>query len=288
MLEISSLLNRHFINALKKAFPETTSSIEASGKFIDPQIVPASKPEFGDFQSNCALGLTKLIKVSPREIATNILKELEKDSEFLKICDAPVIAGPGFINLNIKTDRLIVEIHKRLKDKRLGIPLITNAEDDKSNPPIVIDFSSPNIAKEMHVGHLRSTIIGDSLARILEFRGYKVLRLNHIGDWGTQFGMLITHLKKVAPEALTTADAVDLGDLVSFYRQAKTEFDSDKQFQKSSREEVVKLQKGDPLSHKAWQLLCNQSRKEFQKIYDRLAIKITERGESFYLSLIHI
>jgi arginyl-tRNA synthetase len=134
----------------------------------------------------------------------------------------------------------------------------------------------------MHVGHLRSTIIGDCLARVLEFRGHPVLRLNHVGDWGTQFGMLITHLKEVAPEALTTADAVDLGDLVAFYRQAKARFDADEEFQRRSREEVVKLQGGDPLTLKAWGLLCEQSRREFQLIYDRLDIRLSERGESFY------
>jgi len=132
------------------------------------------------------------------------------------------------------------------------------------------------------VGHLRSTIIGDSLARVLEFRGHPVLRLNHVGDWGTQFGMLITHLKQVAPEALETADAVDLGDLVAFYREAKKRFDEDEAFQTTSREEVVKLQGGDPVSLKAWGLLCDQSRREFQKIYDRLDIRLSERGESFY------
>jgi arginyl-tRNA synthetase len=117
---------------------------------------------------------------------------------------------------------------------------------------------------------------------VLEFRGHPVLRLNHVGDWGTQFGMLITHLKQVAPEALTTADAVDLGDLVAFYRQAKARFDDDETFQTTAREEVVKLQAGDPLSLKAWGLLCDQSRREFQKIYDRLDISLCERGESFY------
>jgi arginyl-tRNA synthetase len=152
----------------------------------------------------------------------------------------------------------------------------------ESDAAVVVDFSSPNIAKEMHVGHLRSTIIGDSLARVLEFRGHRVLRLNHVGDWGTQFGMLITHLKQVAPETLNTADAVDLGDLVAFYREAKKRFDEDEAFQTTSREEVVKLQGGDPVSLKAWGLLCDQSRREFQKIYDRLDIRLSERGESFY------
>ena len=148
--------------------------------------------------------------------------------------------------------------------------------------PVIVDFSSPNIAKEMHVGHLRSTIIGDCLARVLEFRGHPVLRLNHVGDWGTQFGMLITHLKQVAPEALEHPDAVDLGDLVAFYRQAKARFDADEDFQATAREEVVKLQGGDPVSLKAWGLLCEQSRREFQQIYDRLDIRLVERGESFY------
>jgi arginyl-tRNA synthetase len=120
------------------------------------------------------------------------------------------------------------------------------------------------------------------LARVLEFRGHPVLRLNHVGDWGTQFGMLITHLKQVAPEALTTADAVDLGDLVAFYRQAKQRFDEDPAFQATAREEVVRLQGGDPVSLRAWGLLCDQSRREFQQIYDRLDIRLSERGESFY------
>ena len=123
----------------------------------------------------------------------------------------PQIAGPGFINLTIRPERLAAEVSARLGDPRLGVPEVQN------DAAVVVDFSSPNIAKEMHVGHLRSTIIGDSLARVLEFRGHRVLRLNHVGDWGTQFGMLITHLKQVAPETLNTADAVDLGDLVAFY-----------------------------------------------------------------------
>jgi len=168
----------------------------------------------------------------------------------------------------------------------LGVPRVSWAgdggDDGGAGTPVIVDFSSPNIAKEMHVGHLRSTIIGESLARVLEFRGHPVLRLNHVGDWGTQFGMLITHLKQVAPQVLETADAVDLGDLVAFYRQAKQRFDGDEAFQTTSREEVVKLQGGDPISRKAWQLLCDQSRREFQTIYDRLDIRLTERGESFY------
>jgi arginyl-tRNA synthetase len=147
---------------------------------------------------------------------------------------------------------------------------------------VIVDFSSPNIAKEMHVGHLRSTIIGDSIARVLELVGHDVLRLNHVGDWGTQFGMLITHLRTACPEALTGSGQVDIGDLVAFYKQAKQRFDEDEEFKARSREAVVELQSGDESARQAWQVLCDQSRQEFQKIYDRLDINVTERGESFY------
>jgi arginyl-tRNA synthetase len=150
----------------------------------------------------------------------------------------------------------------------------------------IVDFSSPNIAKEMHVGHLRSTIIGDSIARTLEFLGHDVLRINHLGDWGTQFGMLIAHLKQAYPDALTTANALALGDLTSFYRQAKQRFDQDEAFREAARLEVVELQAGNPETLKAWNLLCQQSFLAFEEIYGRLGICITNRGESFYNPLL--
>ncbi len=269
MLRIAQALDTQLRGAMQRAFPEVDA-------LLDPQLAAASKPEFGDFQANGALPLAKPLKQAPRQIAAAIVEQLQVDAEFTALCLEPQIAGPGFINLTIRPERLVAEVASRLGDERLGVPAVENGA------PVIVDFSSPNIAKEMHVGHLRSTIIGDSLARVLEFRGHPVLRLNHVGDWGTQFGMLITHLKQVAPEALETADAVDLGDLVAFYREAKKRFDDDEAFQTTSREEVVKLQGGDPLSLKAWGLLCDQSRREFQKIYDRLDIRLSERGESFY------
>jgi len=249
-------------------------------------LAPASKPEFGDFQANGALALARPLQQPPRAVATAIVDQLAADPAFTALCLPPQIAGPGFINLTLRPEALVAEVASRLADPRLGVPT-AGAKAGIGAPlplaePVIVDFSSPNIAKEMHVGHLRSTIIGDCLARVLEFRGHPVLRLNHVGDWGTQFGMLITHLKQVAPEALTTADAVDLGDLVAFYRQAKQRFDEDEAFQTTAREEVVKLQGGDPVSLKAWGMLCDQSRREFQKIYDRLDIRLSERGESFY------
>ena len=269
MLRIAQALDTQLREAMQRAFPEVDA-------LLDPQLAPASKPEFGDFQANGALPLAKPLKQAPRQIAGAIVEALQADPAFADLCLEPQIAGPGFINLTIRPECLAAEVSARLGDPRLGVPEVQN------DAAVVVDFSSPNIAKEMHVGHLRSTIIGDSLARVLEFRGHRVLRLNHVGDWGTQFGMLITHLKQVAPETLNTADAVDLGDLVAFYREAKKRFDEDEVFQATSREEVVKLQGGDPVSLKAWGLLCDQSRREFQKIYDRLDIRLSERGESFY------
>jgi arginyl-tRNA synthetase len=274
MLEVFSQLDDQLRQAMGAAFPATAQA-------LDPQLAPASKPEFGDFQANGALALAKPLGLAPRKIAEAIVVELQTDPAFVGLCLEPVIAGPGFINLTLRPERLAEEVAARLGDPRLRVPVAAEA-GGAAPAPVVVDFSSPNIAKEMHVGHLRSTIIGDSLARVLEFRGHPVLRLNHVGDWGTQFGMLITHLKQVAPEALDTADAVDLGDLVAFYRQAKARFDDDETFQTTSREEVVKLQSGDAESLRAWGLLCDQSRREFQKIYDRLDIRLSERGESFY------
>lgn len=243
---------------------------------IDPILVTASNPKFGDFQANVALSLSKKLGMQPRAIASAIVEKLDISD----ICEPPEIAGPGFINLKLQTSYLEAQLNAIKTDSRLGVPKAKNPQKE------IVDFSSPNIAKEMHVGHLRSTIIGDCIARILEFRGHDVLRLNHVGDWGTQFGMLITYLREVYPDALTTADALDIGDLVNFYRQAKQRFDADAAFQETARQEVVRLQAGAEDTLHAWKLLCEQSRKEFQVIYDLLNVKLTERGESFYNSLL--
>jgi arginyl-tRNA synthetase len=316
MLRLAKTLDSQLRGALERAFPEAAAAARAAGGALDPQLVPASKPEFGDFQANGALALAKPLGMKPCAIAEAIKAELWAAEPFRALCLEPQIAGPGFLNLSLRPETLAAAIAERLRDPRLGVPERSAAGTAAGEPeggreggseggsetvagtapeaagwatseglaarPVIIDFSSPNIAKEMHVGHLRSTIIGDALARVLAFRGHAVLRLNHVGDWGTQFGMLITHLKQVAPAALQTADAVDLGDLVAFYRQAKQRFDADETFQTTAREEVVRLQGGDAVSLKAWGLLCEQSRREFQAIYDRLAIALSERGESFY------
>ncbi|HRD41288.1 MAG TPA: arginine--tRNA ligase [Prochlorococcaceae cyanobacterium AMR_MDS_5431] len=284
MLEIAQELTNLLLVATKQAFPDVVNLMKAYGRPLDLQLTIASKPEFGDFQVNGTFTLAKPLEKSPHQIATALANALEDNSTFSKLCEKPVVAGPGFINITLKSEYLQKEAYKVLLDTRLGIPKVseTRGESQIHSLPVIVDFSSPNIAKDMHVGHLRSTLIGDCLARILEFRGYKVLRLNHIGDWGTQFGMLITRLKEVAPDVLTNPDVVNLGDLVTFYREAKSRFDNDPIFQRASREEVVKLQSGEITARQAWQLLCDQSRKEFQAIYDRLDIRLTERGESFY------
>ena len=239
-------------------------------------VVPASNPKFGDYQANIALSLSKQLGQQPRAIAQKLLEHLDVTG----ICQTPTIAGPGFINLSLEPTYLETNLSAIQRNPRLGI------NPAKKPQHVIVDFSSPNIAKEMHVGHLRSTIIGDCIARILEFRGHDVLRLNHVGDWGTQFGMLIAYLREAYPEALTTSNALELGDLVTVYRKAKQRFDADKEFQETARQQVVELQAGEEDSRQAWQLLCEQSRREFQSIYDLLDIKLTERGESFYNPLL--
>ncbi|MBE9158451.1 arginine--tRNA ligase [Nodosilinea sp. LEGE 06152] len=262
-------LTTRFEQALVAAFgPELAGT--------DPMLVPTTNPKFGDYQANLAMSLAKPLKQKPRDIATQIVEKLDLSN----LCEPPEIAGPGFINLRFKTQYLEDQLKAMQADPRLGV---APAEQPQK---VIVDFSSPNIAKEMHVGHLRSTIIGDSIARVQEFMGHDVLRINHVGDWGTQFGMLITHLKEACPEALEAVSSVDIGDLVAFYKQAKKRFDEDDSFKVRSREAVVALQSGEDTATKAWKALCEQSRREFQKLYDRLDIKIQERGESFYNPLL--
>ena len=242
-------------------------------------IVQSSKEEFGDYQSNISLILSKIYNKKPRDIAAEFISLIKKNPQIIELCQSLEIAGPGFINISIKKKFLIKELISNLESKKLGIPLENLNNIDKK---ILIDFSSPNIAKEMHVGHLRSTIIGDALARIFELRGYEVLRINHVGDWGTQFGMLITYLKEIYPQILENKEKINIGNLVEFYKESKKKFDNDINFKKKSREEVIKLQSGDKESIAAWKFLCDESRKEFDEIYNILKIKIKERGESFY------
>ena len=186
------------------------------------------------------------------------------------------IAGPGYINIWLSETFMAERIGTYLEKPFPGV-------QQEKKMKCIVDFSSPNIAKEMHVGHLRSTIIGDTLCRVLEYVGHEVQRINHVGDWGTQFGMLIAHLKESFPDFLTSD--TNIGDLQAFYKASKKRFDEEPDFKKRAHEEVVKLQSGNEENIAAWKMFCAISRNEFQKIYDRLDVVLEERGESFYNAL---
>ena len=281
MLKTFNILKKYFTNSLKESL-EKNNKISEFDSFKRNIIVQSSKEEFGDYQSNISLILSKCYGKNPKIIASEIIELVEKNKEIIDIVESLEVAGPGFINISVKKNIFVEKLIENLKCKRVGIPLAFSKNDQDIYKKIIVDFSSPNIAKEMHVGHLRSTIIGDSISRIYELRGYDVLRINHVGDWGTQFGMLIAYLKDEFPEYLNNISEIDIGDLVSFYKKSKIKFDNQPEFQRKAREEVIKLQSGNKDSIAAWKLLCNQSRKEFDLIYKVLNINIEERGESFY------
>lgn len=270
-----SLLNtiKHLCQtAVKQAFPAQCDQIPQS--IIE--ITEATQKKFGHYQCNSAMKLTKILKLPPLEIA-NLIKEsllknqLDSNHLIFKHID---IVHPGFINFTLHEKYIEQCINAQLRDSRQGVAIV--------NPPqkVIVDFSSPNIAKEMHVGHLRSTIIGDCIARLLEFLGYDVLRLNHIGDWGTQFGMLIAYLKQKYQEPIHIN--LTLNELVTCYRDAKEQFDTDPIFKNAAQKEVVALQNGEAYSKAIWEQICKISKIAYQEIYDLLDIEITERGESFY------
>ncbi len=241
---------------------------------IDPILVGTNNPKFGDYQANVAMSLAKPLKMNPRAIATKIAENID----IANICEPPSIAGPGFINFKLKTAYLEQQLKAVHGSDRLGVP--------KANPPqqVIVDYPSPNIAKEMHVGHLRPAVIGECFARVLEFLGHDVLKVSHVGDWGTPFGMLIAYLQEAYPDPQAAAEASTNGELATFYRQAKKRFDTDEAFKENARQSVVKLQAGDPDVLEAWRRVCQLSKRSYRKIYDLLNISkdIIDRGESFY------
>lgn len=240
----------------------------------DPILVTASNPKFGDYQANVAMSLAKPLGQAPRAIAAQIVQVLEVGD----LCEPPEIAGPGFINLKLKASYLEAQLANIQSDPRLGVAPVSTPHR------VIVDYPSPNIAKEMHVGHLRPAVIGECFARILEFLGHDVLKISHVGDWGTPFGMLIAHLNSAYPEALNNPDTLNLADLSTFYREAKQRFDADADFQAAARQAVVQLQSGDAATLKAWELVCALSKRSYRAIYDLLSISkdIMDRGESFY------
>ncbi|MHC4799041.1 MAG: arginine--tRNA ligase [Planctomycetota bacterium] len=250
------------------------------GKNVDPLIRPAGDEKFGDYQSNLAMSLAKQLKQKPREVAQQIVEALPAAAA--DMCEPFEIAGPGFINIRLKTSQLtdmLNQIPPAEKQDRLNI------EPADHQQTVVIDYSGPNIAKQMHVGHLRSTVIGDSIARTLEFEGHKVIRQNHIGDWGTQFGMLCAHLKEKMPDALKNPEDVHLADLEEFYKEANARDSEDSEFHERARAEVVALHKHKTSTLRAWEYIVNQSRNHYLPLFRRLGVSLKledECGESFY------
>jgi arginyl-tRNA synthetase len=246
----------------------------AGGVDSDPVV---RRSDRADAQVNGSLALAKVLGKTPREVAQMVLDA----ANLSDVCSATEIAGPGFINITFASEFLAREIAAAAADSRLGV---RNAPTSKK---VVIDYSAPNVAKEMHVGHLRSTVIGDALVRMLEFVGHRVVRENHIGDWGTPFGMLIEHLIDLGETE--AANELSVGDLDSFYRQARTKFDSNDEFKERARARVVLLQGGDEETLRMWKLLVAESTRYFDRVYQTLGVLLTTddlMGESVYNPLL--
>ena len=230
----------------------------------------ATKPEFGDYQFNGAMALSKKLGKNPRQIANDILDHLD----FTGLLAKAEIAGPGFINLWLNPLWIAAQCESAGQDTRVGV------ERRKNPVKVVVDYSGPNMAKQMHVGHLRSSIIGDTLANLLTFLGDDVIRQNHIGDWGTQFGMLIAYLEEMQNDG-----SVSLKDLEQFYKDAKGRFDADAGFADKAREYVVKIQSGDTHCLGLWQKFIDISLGHCEEVYEKLGVNLTRddvRAESFY------
>lgn len=251
---------------------EAAAAFAAAGIADSPVVLqPTKNAEHGDFQINGVMGAAKKAKQNPRELAQKVAEALADNA----VIESAEVAGPGFINLRLRPEFLAQNIHAALNDARFGI-----AKTDKPQT-VVIDYSSPNLAKEMHVGHLRSSIIGDSISRVLEFMGNTVIRQNHVGDWGTQFGMLVAYLVEQQKDNA----AFELADLEQFYRAAKVRFDEDPAFADTAREYVVKLQGGDETVLALWKQFVDISLSHAQAVYDTLGLKLRPEdvaGESKY------
>lgn len=254
-------------------------ALEAAGA---PAGTPAAvrqsaKPQFGDYQANGVMGAAKKLGTNPREFAQKVLDVLDLDG----IASKTEIAGPGFINIFLSNEFLAQSVEDALADERLGVA-------KEATQTIVADYSAPNVAKEMHVGHLRSTIIGDAVVRTLEFLGHNVIRANHIGDWGTQFGMLIANLERVQQESDKEV-SMELADLENFYRESKKLYDEDEEFALKARAYVVKLQGGDQYCLDMWKKLVDITMIQNQRNYDRLNVSLSRdnvMGESMYNNML--
>lgn len=234
----------------------------------------AARPEFGDYQANGVMAAAKAARTNPRQLAQTVLQHLDLSD----LAESVEIAGPGFINIRLRSGWLAQQLSAALDDAHLGI---TRAAQPQT---VVVDYSGPNLAKEMHVGHLRSTIIGDAVVRVLEFLGHTVIRQNHVGDWGTQFGMLIAYM--VRQRSSASADlSTQLADLEAFYRDAKRLYDEDPDFAATARDYVVRLQSGDSDCRALWQTFIDESLRHCEEVYQRLGVTLTRdhvKPESAY------
>lgn len=240
-----------------------------------PHLRQSAKAQFGDYQANGIMAIAKQMNLPPRQLAEKVVAQLD----LTDIAEQIDIAGPGFINIKIGRPWLEKQLEQLLDDPRLGIAVA-------KQQTIVVDYSAPNVAKEMHVGHLRSTLIGDAVVRTLEFLGHRVIRANHVGDWGTQFGMLIAYLEQQENQH---TDELQLADLEAFYRQAKKNYDEDPVFAERARQYVVKLQSGDRDCRRLWRKLVDVTMEQNQLAYQRLNVTLTRAdmmGESLYNSML--
>ena len=268
MKTITHQLDAAFRQAISTAFPGTPD--------VDPLIGPSQNEKFGDYQSNVAMGLAKRVSLKPREVAEKVTAAVQPILR--ELASEVGIAGPGFINVRLSPQWVAHQLDVIRRDERLAVELTEKPQT------VVLDYSSPNIAKEMHIGNMRATVIGDAIRRVLEFRGERVIPQNHVGDWGTAFGMLLAYLKENADRA----DA-PIKDIEQFYKAAKKRFDADPAFANESRQAVVRLQSGSAEELARWQRIIELSRQHLDEMYAVLGIKLTradERGESFYNPLL--
>ena len=266
MADPQTLLASAVARAMEAAFGPGVSG-------VDPTIRPTNNPAFGDFQANFAMVLGKRLDRPPRELAEAVVAELDLGA----VCERVEVAGPGFVNLTLDDGWLGAATGLLLADDRLDV------RRDPAPERVIVDYSAPNVAKEMHVGHLRGTIIGDALCRVLGWLGHTVIRQNHIGDWGTPFGMLIEHLVDIGVDG--AAPELSVADLNAFYQDARAKFDRDPDFAERARRRVVLLQAGDAETLALWRALVEESKRHFNAVYRRLGVLLTDADlapESLY------
>ncbi|MCU1377574.1 MAG: argS [Acidimicrobiales bacterium] len=257
-----ALLNARIAAAARTAFGP-------DAPVAGPLVLPSRDARHGDYSSPVAMSVAKTLGRNPFEVAEELAAALEVDD----LADPPEVVRPGFVNLRLRPEWVAARVAAEVGDDRLGLPVVVDPE------LVVVDYSSPNLAKEMHVGHLRSTIIGDALANVFDHLGHRVDRVNHVGDWGAQFGMLLVHLE----ELRAAGDDLDMANVESFYRAANARDKDDAEFHERARNRVVELQDGEPSARATWAELVELTERNNQVVYDLLSVVgLEDRGESFY------